>query len=93
MREAHKKKERQKRKDVTRLKNRIKAYKKNGWRVQYVNVGQRVEILTTISGLLHRKRQTGIVKYRNGSYVYVKPHWTKNEEWLTECYDNELMVY
>lgn len=87
---SNKRKETEREKHFKRLVKRWKSLPNKQAHQRNIKKGDRVEIITGISGLLHRKRQTGIVTKRNGAYLYVRPHWCK---WETECYDVELVKY
>ena len=78
--------------NLKRLKTNNKQILKTYSNRRCVNIGERVFILTNISGLLHRQYQTGVVVERNGGYVYVRPHWLSDDR-IVECYDNELAAY
>jgi len=53
-------------------------------------VGQRVEILMSISGLKHRKKPVfGFITNIDGSYILVRPTWCS---WVVELYPNEIKV-
>jgi hypothetical protein len=77
--------------NLRRIEREFQQAKRQGWKEEWVKVGDTVQIMTPISGLTHRKIQTGIVVERDGYYVYIRPHWLSKER-IIECYDSELRI-